>query len=142
MKLLCQKCDKMPFIRLSYIEEGKIIVIINCKCGKTFHDVSTFASEYTDIEILHITKIVKILDNKIINNNNINLKYFCETCYENIYNDLDNIHKNHQLIKIDNKQLISTIELNNIYQGLKKAEDKVLDYLPKMRDMLVNDFKK
>ena len=40
----------MPFIKLCYLEEGKLIVRVNCKCGKLFHDISTFVSEYTDIE--------------------------------------------------------------------------------------------
>ena len=50
MKLICKRCEKVPFIKLCYLEEGKLIVRINCKCGKLFHDISTFVSEYTDIE--------------------------------------------------------------------------------------------
>ena len=141
MKLLCQKCEKMPFIKLSYIEEGKILVIINCKCGKNFYDISTFASEYTDIDVLNQTNLEKIIYNSEIKEEHNNLKYFCETCFENIYNNLDNNHINHQLIKIDDSKLISSNELDNIDQNLIKAENKILDYLPKMRDMLIDDCK-
>ena len=141
MKLLCQKCEKMPLIKISYIEEGKVIVIINCKCGKTFHDVSTFASEYTDIEILNQTKKEKIIDNNLINDKNIKLKYFCKTCFENIYDNENNDHINHEIIKIDDTTIITDIEINEINKNLKKAENKILVYLPKMRDMLINDSK-
>ena len=141
MKLLCQKCEKMPLIKLSYIEEGKIIVIIKCRCGKTFHDISTFASEYTSIEILNQNKNEKIFDNNVIMDKSRNLKYFCETCFENIYDNDDNDHINHKIINIDDNKLISSIELNDINQKLKEAENKILYYLPNMTDMLINDSK-
>ena len=65
MKLICKRCEKVPFIKLCYLEEGKLIVRINCKCGKLFHDISTFISEYTDIETqLETEKEEEILDNK------------------------------------------------------------------------------
>ena len=122
MKLICQKCNKMPFIKLCYIEEGKIIVRINCKCGKIFHDISTFISEYTDINKeaeIHINfeKEEKIYKNEIIPEKN--LTHFCETCFENIHNNTNENHKNHNLIKINPENEISKSELENkkiIYQ--------------------------
>ena len=144
MKLICQKCNKMPFIKLCYIEEGKIIVRINCKCGKIFHDISTFISEYTDINKeaeIHINfeKEEKIYKNEIIPEKN--LTHFCETCFENIHNNVNENHKNHNLIKINPENEISKLELENITKRLKEAENKVKNYLPKMRDMLLNDCK-
>ena len=68
--------------------------------------------------------------------------YFCETCFENIYsNNLDSIHENHILVKIDETKLITNEELDKINKNLKSAENKVLKYLPDMRDMLINDCK-
>ena len=78
MKLICQKCNKMPFIKICFIDDGKIIVSIKCKCGKKFDDLTTFILEYTDIDINH-------KDYEEINNyeNNIIKEqdsfYFCET---------------------------------------------------------------
>ena len=144
MKLICQKCNKIPFIKLCYVEEGRIIVRINCKCGKSFHDISTFISEYTDINIetqiqLNIEKDDNIYKNEIIHEKN--LIYFCETCFENIHNNLDENHRNHNLIEINSDNKISKLELENITKRLNEAENKVKDYLPKMRDMLLNDCK-
>ena len=143
MKLICKRCEKVPFIKLCYLEEGKLIVRINCKCGKLFHDISTFVSEYTDIETqLETEKEEEILDNKKNTYKNNNLIYFCETCFENIYsNNLDSIHENHILVKIDETKLITNEELDKINKNLKSAENKVLKYLPDMRDMLINDCK-
>lgn len=149
MKLICKRCEKMPLIKLYYVDVGKIIVRINCKCGKKFHDVSTFISEYTDIEIeSKKDKFDEILDNKLINLKKLspkkNLIYFCETCFENIYDDLNlNIeHEKHNLIKIDSTTIIEEKELEQINQNLILAEDKIMKYLPDMRDMLLNDCKK
>ena len=58
MELFCQKCREMPLIKFSFIKEGNILVIIKCKCGKLFHDVSTFMADYTDI--LKLIKIQKL----------------------------------------------------------------------------------
>ena len=147
MKLICKRCEKMPLIKLYYVEEGKIIVRINCKCGKMFYDVSTFVSEYTDIEIeLKNEKYDEILDNKLMKQKNLytkkNLIYFCETCFENIYDNLDLNHEKHNLIKIDSTKIIEEKELEQINQNLLMAENKVMKYLPDMRDMLLNDCKK
>jgi hypothetical protein len=149
MKLICKTCEKMPLIKLFYVDEGRVIVRINCKCGKKFHDVSTFVSEYTDIEI-HQKKENpdEILDNKLINQKKIckekNLYYFCETCFENIYDNLDIniIHEKHNLIKIDSTNTIDENELEQINKNLIMAENKIMKYLPEMRDMLLNDCKK
>ena len=140
MKLICQKCNKMPFIKLCYIEEGKIIVRIYCKCRKLFHDISTFISQYTDIN-----NETQIEINQELNKNEIipekNLIYFCETCFENIYNNLEVSHKNHKLIKINEENTINNKELENIEKRLNEAENKLKEYLPKMRDMLLNNCK-
>jgi len=143
MKLICQKCNKMPFIKLCYIEEGKIIVRINCKCGKIFHDLSTFITQYTDINKdtkiqINEEKEEKIFKNEILEKN---LIYFCETCFENIYNNLDSNHINHKLIKINEENKINKSELENIYKRLREAENKVKEYLPNIRDMLLNNCK-
>ena len=146
MELICQRCKKMPLIKFSFIKEGKILVIINCKCGRIFHDVSTFIADYTDIlkndkDDKEIGKEKETLDNE--NNIDDNLIGFCETCFENIYNNNNNsIHKEHKL-KLINKEtfLISNEEFEIISEKLKSAEYKILKYLPEMRYMLLNDCK-
>ena len=139
MKLICQKCNKMPFIKICFIDDGKIIVSIKCKCGKKFDDLTTFILEYTDIDINN-----KDCEEEIYCNDNIIKEqdsfYFCETCFENIYNDLSN-HLNHKLIKINNEYILNKNKLKNIHKGLLEAENKVKEYLPQMRDMLLDDAK-
>ena len=148
MKLICKRCEKIPFIKLCYIDEGKIIVRINCKCGRIFHDISTFITEYTDIEIDSLNeKFEKILENNLIKEKNINIKkliYFCETCFQNIYNPLDlclEKHEKHNLIKIDETKLILEEESIKITKNLKMAENKIKEYFPAMRDMLLKETK-
>ena len=149
MELICQRCKKMPLIKFSFIKEGKILVIIKCKCGRIFHDVSTFIADYTNIlkkdkvdkDDKEIEKEKEIFDNE--NKIDDNLIGFCETCFENIYNiNKNSIHKNHKLITINKESfLISNEEFENISEKLKSAEYKILKYLPEMRDMLLNDCK-
>jgi hypothetical protein len=140
MELFCQNCKEMPLIKFSFIKEGKILVIINCKCGRKFHDVSTFIADYTDI--LKTEKNNQIKNKQNIKSDN-NLIYFCETCFQNLYNKLNlKEHKEHKLIKIDKKeQLITKEEFEKITEKLKLAENKILIYLPEMRDMLLKDCK-
>ena len=140
MNLLCPSCNIMPLIKITFIKKGTVLIIIRCKCGKKFHDLSTFTSEY-------IIKSEKE-ENNSINENNISdnkLLYFCETCFLNIYTEIDinSEHKNHKLINIiqDNINTITEEEFNKISVNLKKATDKIENYLPKMRDMLLNDSK-
>ena len=38
--------NEMPLIKITFIKKGKVLVIIKCKCGRKFHDLSTFISEY------------------------------------------------------------------------------------------------
>ena len=138
MKLICQKCNKMPFIKICYIDEGKIIISIKCKCGKKFDDLTTFIIEYTDININNKQNEEEIYyENDIIKED---LFYFCETCFENIYNDSSN-HSSHKIIKINKEYLINKDKLDIIHKGLLEAENKVKEYLPQMRDMLLNDTK-
>ena len=145
MELFCPNCKEMPLIKFSFFKKGNITVIIKCKCGRKFEFLSTFIVEYTNI--------LKI-DNKIKNNESENqnsklkkdLKYFCETCFQNIYKE-SNIkrekHHNHKLIKIDkNNLIISEEEFETITKNLEKAEDKINKYLPNMIDMLLKDCKK
>ena len=140
MNLLCPSCNIMPLIKITFIKKGTVLIIIRCKCGKKFHDLSTFTSEY----------IIKSEneENNSINKNNISdnkLLYFCETCFLNIYTEIDinSEHKNHKLINIiqDNINTITEEEFNKISVNIKKATDKIENYLPKMRDMLLNDSK-
>ena len=130
----------MPLIKTTFIKKGTVLIIIRCKCGKKFHDLSTFTSEY----IIRQEKD----QNNSINENNISenkLLYFCETCFLNIYtdNDINTAHKNHKLINIsqDNINIITEDEFNKISENIKKATDKIENYLPKMRDMLLNNSK-
>ena len=51
MKLLCPYCKEMPLIKITLFKKGEVIIIIKCKCGKKFHDISTFIYDYTDIII-------------------------------------------------------------------------------------------
>ena len=140
MELFCQNCKKMPLIKFSFIDEGKILSIINCKCGRKFHDVSTFIADYTNILNNNKEKEEVIIDNKNIMVNN--LKGFCETCFENIYNTTNLNHVGHKIIKIDIKELIiSKEDFEKITEKLKLAENKILIYLPEMRDMLLKDSK-
>ena len=62
MELFCKTCKKMPLIKFSFIEEGKILSIINCKCCRKFHDISTFIADYTNI--LNIDKEKKEQKNR------------------------------------------------------------------------------
>ena len=144
MELICQNCKKMPLIRFSFIKEGKIIVIINCKCGRKFHDVSSFIADYTNILKNNENKEKEINNNqRKIDNNLIG---FCETCFENIYNfdknTINSVHPEHKL-KMINKEslLISDEDFEAISEKLKLAENKILKYLPEMRDMLLKDCK-
>ena len=140
MELFCPDCKKMPLIKFSFVKEGKILVIINCKCGKKFHDVSTFIADYTNILNMEKNCEIKKIENKINFNNK--LIGFCETCFENIYNDsnLYSEHKQHKKININKKDLlIPNEEFEKITEKLKLAENKILKYLPEMRDMLIND---
>ena len=122
MKLICQKCNKMPFIKICYIDEGKIIISIKCKCGKKFEDLTTFIIEYTDININDRQNEEEIYyENDIIKED---LFYFCETCFENIYNDSSN-HSSHKIIKINKEYLINKDKLDIIHKGLLEAENKV-----------------
>ena len=147
MELFCQSCNKMPLIKFSFIKEGKILVIINCKCGRKFHDVSTFIADYTNI--LKTEKEKEINNNEKENENKINIDDdligFCETCFENIYNNNSNNnseHYEHKLIKINKESLlISNEEFEKISENLKLAENKILKYLPEMKDMLLKDCK-
>ena len=139
MNLLCPSCNEMPLVKITFIKKGSALAIIKCKCGKKFHDLSTFVAEY----IIKTNKEEEG-DNIIIDNQN-KLLYFCETCFLNIYtdNDINTAHKNHKLINIsqDNMNIITEDEFNKISENIKKATDKIENYLPKMRDMLLNNSK-
>ena len=140
MDLICRKCNEMPLIKFSFIKEGKIIVIINCKCGRTFHDISTFIAEYTNI--LKLNKNKNSINSKNKPQSDKNLIYWCETCFQNIYNELNQKHKGHILIKIDkNFPIITEKEFEKITEKLKLAENKIKKYLIEMKDMLLNDCK-
>ena len=140
MNLLCPSCNEMPLIKITFFKKGSVLIIIRCKCGRKFHDLSTFVAEY-------IIKIKKDKNN-IIKENPISynkLVYFCETCFLNIYDNTNIIkeHKGHKLIKIckDNNNIITKEEFDKISLNIKKAIDKIKNYIPKMRDMLLNDSK-
>ncbi len=140
MELFCKTCKKMPLIKFSFIEEGKILSIINCKCGRTFHDISTFIADYTNILNIDKEKKEQKIDNKIVLDND--LVGFCETCFENIYNNSNLNHEGHNIIKINMKDfLISKKDFETISEKLKLAENKIFIYLPEMRDMLLKDSK-
>ena len=64
MNLLCPSCNEMPLIKITFIKKGKVLVIIKCKCGRKFHDLSTFIVEYTNI--LKIKKKEGIISSEII----------------------------------------------------------------------------
>ena len=136
MNLLCPSCNEMPLVKITFIKKGSVLVIIRCKCGKKFHDLSTFVAEY-------IIKTKEEEDNSKKENNK--LLYFCETCFLNIYDDINisNEHQGHKIIKIseDNNNIITKEEFDKISINIKKVKDKVNDYLPKMRDMLLKDSK-
>jgi len=136
MNLLCPSCNEMPLVKITFIKKGSVLVIIRCKCGKKFHDLSTFVAEY-------IIKTKEEEDNSKKENNK--LLYFCETCFLNIYDgiNISNEHQGHKIIKIseDNNNIITKEEFDKISINIKKVKDKVNDYLPKMRDMLLNDSK-
>ena len=141
MNLLCPFCNEMPLIKITFIKKGSVLVIIWCKCGRKFHDLSTFVDEY-------ITNAKKDQNNLLKENTNSRNKliYFCKTCFLNIYDNDTNIlqkHKEHKLIKIDkdNNNIITKEEFDKIGINLKKATEKINDYLPKMRDMLIDDSK-
>ena len=116
------------------------MAIIKCKCGRKFHDLSTFIAEYTNI--LENNKKANVIKNKIQSDKY--LLYFCETCFQNIYKK-NNIteHKDHKLIKIDKSNPIITEEqFNKISTDLEKAENKVMKYLPELKDMLLKECSK
>ena len=107
MNLLCPSCNEMPLIKITFIKKGKVLVIIKCKCGRKFHDLSTFISEYIIDQNKDKNNIIKetiFSEKKVL--------YFCETCFINIYDETDIKieHENHKLIKIDNNNLIITEE--------------------------------
>ena len=140
MNLLCPSCNEMPLVKITFIKKGSALAIIKCKCGKKFHDLSTFVAEY----IIKTNKEEEEGDN-IIKENPNKLLYFCETCFLNIYEDRDisKEHEGHKIIKIseDENNIITKEEFDKISINIKKATDKINDYLPKMRDMLLNDSK-
>ena len=141
MELFCPYCKEMPFVNFSFIKKGKIMAIIKCKCGRKFHDLSTFIVEYTNI--LKINKNENSIlteKNKIKSDKSLN--YFCETCFKNLYNDINLEHEGHKLIKIDKNNLISEEEFIIITKNLEKAKHKVRKYLPEMRDMLLKECSK
>ena len=82
---------------------------------------------------------------QVIKKPNSKLLFFCETCFLNIYDDNIEIkeHNGHKIIKIDeNKEIIITEEeFNNITNNIKEEKDKINDYLPKMKDMLLDNSK-
>ena len=75
MNLLCPSCNEMPLVKITFIKKGSALAIIKCKCGKKFHDLSTFVAEY----IIKTNKEEEEGDN-IIKENPNKLLYFCETC--------------------------------------------------------------
>ena len=137
MSLLCPSCNEMPLIKITFIKKGKVIVIIKCKCGRKFHDLSTFWDEY-----IYKSKNVNTIINKENTISSEKLLFFCETCFLNIYEELEinNIHYGHKIIKID-ENIITQEEFDKISVNLKEAKEKINDYLPKMRDMLLEDSK-
>ena len=134
MNLLCPSCNIMPLIKITFIKKGTVLVIIRCKCGKKFHDLSTFISEY--IIKQENEENSSINENTVAENKPL---YFCETCFINIYTkeEINTEHKDHKLINIDkdNLNIITEEEFNSISINIKKATEKINDYLPKMRDM-------
>ena len=118
------------------------MVVINCKCGRKFDFLSTFIVDYTNIlQINDKINIIRPKNNKIEYDRN--LRCFCETCFENVYEEKIKNHENHKLIKIDkDNPIISDKEFETITKNLEKAEDKITNYLPKMIDMLIKDAKK
>ena len=140
MELFCEDCNEMPLIKFSFIREGNILVIVKCKCGRKFLDVSTFVADYTNI--YKIDKKQDINKKPKIENSDKNLIYFCETCFENIYNEFGLEHKGHLIVKIDkDNPIIKDEEFEKISEKLKLAENKIEKYLPEMRDMLLKDCK-
>ena len=140
MKLLCPYCKEMPLIKVAFKKRGEVVIIIRCKCGKKFHDLSTFIVEYTDI-------IIKEQNNSqiILISHSINAKkvlFFCETCFINIYNELKNSHEGHKIVEIDDNIIISESEFEKISKNIRLAKQKIKVYLPKMRDMLLQNSKK
>ena len=137
MNLLCPSCKEMPLIKITFMKKGKVLVIIRCKCGRKFHDLSTFVSEYLTKSNNNQIQVIKKPNSKLL--------FFCETCFLNIYDDNIEIkeHNGHKIIKIDeNKEIIITEEeFNNITNNIKEAKDKINDYLPKMKDMLLDNSK-
>ena len=140
MNLLCPSCNIMPLIKITFIKKGTVLVIIRCKCGKKFHDLSTFISEY--IIKQENEENSSINENTAAENKPL---YFCETCFINIYTkeEINTEHKDHKLINIDkdNLNIITEEEFNSISINIKKATEKINDYLPKMRDMLLDNSK-
>ena len=140
MNLLCPSCNIMPLIKITFIKKGTVLVIIRCKCGKKFHDLSTFISEY--IIKQENEENSSINENTVAENKPL---YFCETCFINIYTkeEINIEHKDHKLINIDkdNLNIITEEEFNSISINIKKATEKINDYLPKMRDMLLDNSK-
>ena len=142
MELFCPDCKEMPLIKFSFIKKGIIMAIINCKCGRKFHYLSTFITEYTNIlKTNENNNIIKSIKNNTQSDKD--LQYFCETCFQNIYSN-ENIsnHYKHKLIKIfKNNPIISNKEFEKITKNLEKAEDKICKYFPEMVDMLIKESK-
>ena len=136
MELICSNCGEMPLIKFSFFKKANIMIIIRCRCGKKFEFLSTFIVKYTNIlKIEEKKNLFKLKPDH-------NLKYFCETCFKNIYSDKNEKHKDHKLTKIDkNNPIITDKEFETITNNLEKAEDKITKYLPNMIDMLLKDCK-
>jgi hypothetical protein len=139
MEFFCPNCEEMPIVNFSFIKKGIAMAIIKCKCGRKFHDLSTFIVEYTNI--LKTNKKTNAINNKIESDKS--LQYFCETCFQNIYCENISEHQGHKLIKIDkNDPIITEEKFNKITIELEKAENKVMKYLPNLRDMLLKECSK
>lgn len=142
MEFFCPNCKEMPLINFVYLQKGKILAVIRCKCGKKFHDISTFIDEYTNIiqKDEKTESKIKIEEPK----NDKNLISFCYNCFENIYDDnkIKEEHDTHNIIKIDkNNDLISDEEFDKITQNLAKTEEKVNNYLHDLEKLLIDNAK-
>ena len=142
MELFCPNCREIPLIKFSFIKKGKVMIIIRCKCGRTFDYLTTFIVKYTNILKIEENNDIKNFQNNYAIKSDKGLKYFCETCFQNIYNENISIHEGHKLIKIDENSIISDEHFDTITKNLEEAEDKITKYLPKMIDMLLKDCKK
>ena len=141
MKLICEKCQIIPLIKIFLYKEDSLIIVVKCKCGKKFHDLTSFIVDYTDLIPEEAENNITEQNFKKIDNDN-KLLCFCETCFENLNKDSLVDHIGHQLIKIGyDKIIISDEELETISDRLKSAEKKIREYLPNLREMLSNDCK-